>query len=79
MGALNAERVHETDSVVRHVIERIGNMWALPGHDFRKQRARVRSCLAGEMGRLADVAVVEPDDAKSLRCQALGKAPPARR
>ena len=29
MGALDAERVHEAHGVVGHVIERIGNMWAV--------------------------------------------------
>ena len=79
MGALDAKRVHETHSVVSHVIERIGNVWASPGHDLRKQRARVRSCLAGEMGRLADVAVVEPDDPKPLCSPTLRTTGPARK
>src|SRR5260370_34307545 len=48
-------------------------MWGSPGHDLGKQRARVRGWLAGEMGRLADVAVVERDDPKSLRRQALAE------
>ena len=79
MGMADAERVHESDGVVGHIVQRVGNVWASSGHDLRKQRARVRSWLAGEMGRLADVAVVEPDDAKSFRGQSLRRAPPARR
>src|ERR1700728_1779543 len=73
VSALDAERVHKAHSVVSHVIERIGNMWASPGHDLHKQRARVWSDLAHEMGRLADVAVVEPDDPKPFGRQSLAQ------
>ena len=73
MGALDAERVHKAHSVVSHIVQSVGNVWVSPGHDLRKQRARVRSCLAGEMGRLADVAVVEPHDAKPFGRQPLAQ------
>ena len=73
MGMADAERVHKPDGIVGHVIERIGNVWPSSGHHLRKQRARVRSCFAGEMGRLANVAVIEPDDPKFLRRQSLAE------
>ena len=73
MGALDAERVHESDGVVGHVVQGVGNVGPLPGHDLRHQRASVGRRQVLKMGRLADVAVVEPDDAKPLRGQPLAE------
>ena len=73
MGAAGAERVHEAERVVGHIIERIGDVRYFPGGDFRQQRARLRRRPAREVGRFPDVAVVEPHDPKSLGRQAFAQ------
>ena len=73
VGAADAERVHEADRIVGHVIERIGNVRYLPGGDLRQQRARLGRRPAREVGRLTDVAVVEPHDAESPGRQAFAQ------
>ena len=73
IGALRAERVYEFDGVAGHVVEGVGNLRPPPRHDLRHQRARVRRRQIGEMGRLADVAIIEPDDAKPIGRQPLAE------
>jgi hypothetical protein len=73
MGAPGAERVHKSDGVVGHVVQRVGNGRPFPRHHLRHQRARIWRCKASEMRRLADVAVVEPYDPKPLGRQPLAE------
>ncbi len=73
MSAGDPERIEEARGVGGHVVERIGRGGPPAGLPRRDHGRQVRRRELGQMGRLADVAVVEPDDAKAFRRQAVAE------
>ena len=65
MRRLDAERVHQPDGVLRHVAQLVGGC----DRNFQKSQleklGKGNAASAGKMARLADVAIVEADDAKA--------------
>src|SRR5260370_8551600 len=59
----NGQRIKQPDRVLSHVMEGIGYVWSLPGHERCRQRTEVRRSPLAEMRRAPDVTVVETDHA----------------
>jgi hypothetical protein len=68
---LDAERIHQPDSVFCHVDQLVGCGHGNPEKPELQQLERRQTLAACEMARLADVAIVEPDDAKAVRGELL--------
>src|SRR3546814_8643149 len=73
MRALDAERIEQAHGIRRHVIERISRFRRLTRHKRAKDRRHVRHTRRIELGRKADIAIVEADDAIAARHQLMAK------
>ncbi len=67
MRRLDAERIHQADRVLRHVAQLVGRGDRDLQEAQLEQFDRGQALAAGEVAGLADVAVVEADDAKAAR------------
>src|SRR5882757_8976581 len=73
MRRLDAERIHQTGGVLGHVAQPVGRFDRNFQEPQFQQFERLQRLAAGELAGLADVAVVEADDAKPARCQLLAE------
>ena len=67
MSGADAERVHQRNRVLGHVAELVGRRDRNFQEAQFQQFQRAQPLAAGEFGGLADVAVVETDDAEAAR------------
>ena len=71
MRRFDAERIHQADHVQRHVVQLVGGLDRDLQEAQLEQFERRQPLAAGQLAGLADVAIVEADDAES----ACGKLP----
>lgn len=69
MGTPDGQHVQKGERVVRHVVERIGDLDTLSGHETRHELPEIDRAVLGEMAGLAAVPIVEADDAVAPRRQ----------
>ena len=65
MRRFDAEHIHQADHVERHVVDLVGGLDRDLQETQLEQFDRRQALAAAQLARLADVAIVEPDDAKS--------------
>ena len=63
MRSVDGQRIEQAYGIGRHVLERVGHVRSLPGHERRHQRAKIRRGTGAEMRRASSVAIVEPNHA----------------
>ena len=69
MRRFDAKRVHQPDAVIGHVAQPVGRGDRNFQESQLQQFDRGQALAAGQMAGLADVTIVEPDDAKPARGQ----------
>src|SRR5216684_1406479 len=67
MCRLDAEHVHQADDILRHVEQLVGRGHRNLQEPQLEQFDRGQALAAGHLAGLADIAIVEPDDAKPAR------------